>query len=82
MGSNNVGTNFYTVAGDTGVEVALTDSKGLALDCKATTANIPSGTSGYQIGCVLHNLTTGSLMVNTGTTSSCTFKSVSVAFGV
>lgn len=81
MASNKVGTNFYTPAGDTGVQVALTDSDGFAMDCKSTTANIPSAVSGYQIGCVLHNITTGSLMVNTGTTTSCTFKSISVVFG-
>lgn len=81
MASNKVGTNFYTTAGDSGVEVALTDSSGFAMDCKAATSAIPSAVSGYQVGCLLHNTTTGSLMVNTGTTSSCTFKSVSVVFG-
>lgn len=81
MGSNNVGTNYYTDTGDTGVQVALADASGLALDCKATTANIPSGKAGYQKGCLLHNLTSGSLMVNTGTTTSCTFISVSAVFG-
>ncbi len=82
MGSNLVGTNYYTPTGDTGVEVSLTDASGFALDCKATTANIPSAKAGYQTGCVLHNVTSGSLLVNTGTTASCTFVSVSVVFGV
>lgn len=82
MGSNKVGTNFYTTTGDTGVEVSLTDASGFALDCKAAAANIPSAKAGYQTGCVLHNVTSGSLMVNTGTTTSCTFVSVSMAFGV
>ncbi len=82
MGSNKVGTNYYTDTGDTGVQVSFSDAAGFALDCKATTANIPSAKAGYQVGCVLHNLTSGSLMVNTGTTASCTFVSVSQAFGV
>lgn len=82
MGSNSVGTNYYTDTGDTGVQVSLCDSAGFALDCKASTANIPSGKAGYQKGCILHNTTSGSAMVNTGTTASCTFVSMSMAFGV
>lgn len=82
MASNKSGTNFFTDNGDTGVQTSLTDGSGNAVLVKATTANVPSAKANYSVGCILVNLTTGSILVNTGTTSSCTFVSVSQVFGV
>ena len=83
MASNKVGTNLFTDTGDTGVLVNLTTSSGFAVMAIAdTTAHIPSAVDGYTKGCLLINSTTGSLMVNTGSQTSCTFVSVSNVFGV
>ncbi len=73
MANKGVGTNYFTDNGDTGVQTALIDSDGFATLVKSTTANIPSAKANYQIGCMLQNITTGSLLVNQGTTASCTF---------
>ncbi len=81
MASNKVGTNYFTQTGDTGVFAALTDTDGNVVLARASTANKPSSVAGYQIGCLLINITTGSLFVNTGTAASCTFVSVSNVFG-
>lgn len=77
MAANKAGTNLFTPNGDTGCETALTGSKDLAMLARVdTTAHIPSGVAGYQIGCILINLTTGSLLINQGTTTSCSFRDV------
>ena len=76
MATLGTGVNYYTDNGDTGVQTALIDEAGYALDVKSTTANIPSAKAGYQIGCVLHNITTGSILINQGSTTSCTFRDV------
>lgn len=76
MASNKVGTNFFTATGDTNVYVALADANGNALLGYAPSANMPSAVSGYSIGCILINTTSGSPYVNVGTASSCTFRVV------
>lgn len=76
MANKGVGTNYYTDNGDTGVQTSMIDGDGYALDVKCTTANIPSAKANYQIGCVLHNITTGSVFINQGTTASCSFRDV------
>jgi hypothetical protein len=77
MADRYVGTGYFTDNGDTGVQTALIDSDGYACFVKATTANIPSAKAGYQIGCYLMDLTTGSAFVNRGTAASCTFVDLS-----
>lgn len=69
------GTNLF--APDTAaVHIALTDESGNAILVKCATGDIPSSASGYAIGCMLVNTTTGTLYTNTGTASSCTFTAV------
>lgn len=76
MANRGVGTGYFTDNGDSGVQTALIDSDGYALFVKAATANIPSAKAGYQIGCHLADLTTGSFFLNRGTTASCSFVEV------
>lgn len=76
MASNKVGTNLSTGAGDTNVFISLTDNNGNAMLGFAPSANMPSAVSGYGIGCMLFNTTSGSPFVNVGTTTSCTFLAI------
>lgn len=78
MASNKVGTNLFTQTGDTNVYVALSDATGNAMLGYAPTANMPAAVSGYGIGCLLLNTTSGSAYVNIGTTTSSNFATVSV----
>lgn len=73
MASNKVGTNLSTGAGDTNVFVSLTDNSGNAIFGFCPSANMPSAVSGYAVGCMLLNTTSGSPYVNIGTAASCTF---------
>lgn len=57
---------------DTNVLVLLDDTNGANL-VSAPTANIPSGKKYYNKGCILINTTTGALLVNTGSVTSCSF---------
>ena len=70
------GTNYFSpeVAN---IKIALTDENDNATLVKCTTANIPSGTAGYAIGCILENTTTGNTFKNTGSATSCSFEDVS-----
>lgn len=77
MASNKVGTNLGNVTGDTNVIVSLTDVSGNAIFGYSPSANMPSSVSGYSIGCILVNTTTGSPYVNIGTATSCTFFTLS-----
>ena len=45
------------------------------LICKGTTA--PSAASGYAVGCLFINTTTGSLSSNLGSRTSCSFTAIS-----
>ncbi len=72
--ANKNGTNFFNDNGDTGVKTALTNDNGDAILTSATTANIPSAKTGYAVGCLLMNITTGSLFINQGSNTSCTFR--------
>ena len=74
--ANKNGTNFFIDNGDTGVKTALTDDNGDAVLVRSTTANIPSAKTGYAIGCLLMNVTSGSLFINQGSNTSCTFRDV------
>ncbi len=69
------GTNLFNTVG-TGLEVNLTNNAGDAVMVRSTTAAIPSAVAGYAIGCTLQNATTGSMFINRGTATSCTFKDV------
>lgn len=80
MANNQGGTNMAVPIG-TGIEGFFTNNAGNWILVRSTTSGIPSAQSGYATGCHLQNATTGSLMVNTGSETSCTFKSVSVVFG-
>jgi hypothetical protein len=55
------------------VSVALNDENGYAMLIKCTVGNIPSSVAGYAEGCVLIATDAGSLYMNTGSNSSCTF---------
>lgn len=41
--------------------------------CKCATGDIPSAVTGYAVGCLLTNTTSGVLYSNTGSVTSCTF---------
>ena len=69
------GTNM-AVSISTGLEGFLTNNAGNWILVRATTAGIPSSTAGYAIGCTLQNATTGSLFINQGTDTSCSFRDV------
>ena len=60
------------------MEVALTDDSGNAILVKCLVGDIPSGVPGYAIGCLLINISTGVLYINTGagTALSCAFATV------
>lgn len=66
-------TSFST---GTPVDKILQDDKGLLVLVRCATGDIPSAVAGYAIGCLLVDTTTGTLYINTGTASSCTFTAV------
>lgn len=70
-----VGTNMFNAVSST-VEVNFTNGAGDAVMARATTAGIPSSVAGYAVGCMLQNSTTGSMFINRGSATSCTFKDV------
>ena len=75
--ANKNGTTFLTENGDASVFTALTDESGNATMARcASTATIPSAKAGYAVGCLLTNATTGSLFINQGSTTSCSFQDV------
>ncbi len=79
--ANKSGTNFnapYT-NGDTGVTSIFTNDVGDAILVTSTAANVPSGKTGYGVGCILINSSTGSPYVNIGTTTSCSFLVIAVS---
>lgn len=69
------GTNM-AVPITTGIEGFFTNNAGDWILVRSTTSGIPSGTAGYAIGCTLQNATTGSLFINQGSATSCTFRDV------
>jgi len=71
-----LGTNHWTTTLGSNVEFANHDSAGNTTLCRCSTANIPSGASGYAIGCQLIDTTTGEEYTNIGTASSCSFSLV------
>lgn len=58
------------------IDKILVDDKGLVVLCRCATGDIPSGASGYSIGCLLINTTSGVHYYNSGTATSCTFSAV------
>ena len=74
--ANKNGTNFLVDNGDTNVKTAFTDANGDAIFVISPSANIPSAKTGYAIGCLLLNATSGSPFVNVGTNTSCSFMSI------
>ena len=75
--ANENGTNLLVDNGDASVQTALTNEVGDAIFARClTTATIPSAKAGYAIGCLLTNGTTGSLFINQGSATSCTFRDV------
>lgn len=65
------GTNFFTTK-TSAVDVALTDKNGNAALVRSTVANIPTN-AGYAVGCLLSATDSGSLYVNTGSTTVASF---------
>lgn len=75
--ANTSGTNLLTDNGDASVQTSLIDESGNAVMARcASTATIPSGKAGYAVGCLLTNGTTGTLFINQGSTTSCSFQDV------
>ncbi len=74
--ANNIGGTNQFVPISTGLEGAFTNNAGDWVFVRATTVAIPSATAGYAIGCTLQNATSGSLFINQGTTTSCSFRDV------
>ena len=75
--ANKNGTNFLTDNGDASVQTSLVNEVGDAVMARClTTATIPSAKAGYAVGCLLTNGTTGSLFINQGSTTSCSFQDV------
>ena len=68
---SNFGTNLF--AGNTGVQVALTDIDGNAVLSRGTVANLPSAVAGYAVSGVYQATDSGALYLNTGTVASATF---------
>lgn len=69
--ANSPGSNFFVPLGSNAV--AFTDESGNAVLVKGTTANLPSATSGYAVGCEFIATDTGTLYTNVGTATSCNF---------
>lgn len=76
--ANGSGTNLFVpyTNGDTNVTTCLTDASGNAVLVSAPSANVPAAKTGYAIGCILINSTSGSPYVNVGTTASCSFLAI------
>ena len=69
------GTSLCAPEFANGVTYILNDASGDALLVKCATGDIPSAVAGYAVGCLLINVTTGALYINTGagTKLSCAF---------
>jgi len=76
--ANGSGTNLFVpyTNGDTNVTTCLIDANGDAVLVSAPSANVPSAKTGYAVGCMLINSTSGSPFVNVGTKTSCTFLAI------
>lgn len=59
------------------IDTYFTNPAGQAVLIRCSTANTPSAKSGFAVGCLLMDTTTGILYCNTGTTSSCSFVKIS-----
>ncbi|MEI6532496.1 MAG: hypothetical protein WCO06_01510 [Candidatus Roizmanbacteria bacterium] len=68
-----IGTNYWTKAAGSNIEFAFHDGSGNSTKVRCATADIPSAATGYAIGCMLVDTTTGELYTNIGTATSCSF---------
>lgn len=66
-----VGELLWIGVSNGAVTVLARDASDNVLMCKGTSA--PSAASGYAVGCLFINTTTGIHAHNTGTTTSCSF---------
>lgn len=66
------GSNLFATKNTT-VDVALTDVSDNAILAKGT---VPSAVSGYAVGCIFIETSSGKVYQNTGTTASCTFNAI------
>lgn len=71
-------TNFSTGTGLT-VNPYFTNDAGQVRFATCTVANIPSAVAGYAVSCIIATSDTGSLYVNTGSATSCTFTKLDTA---
>lgn len=72
--ATGVGTNFGVLNGS--VYVEFTDISGNATRVRCATGDIPSAATGYAVGCLLTDTTTGLQYTNTGSATSCSFVEV------
>jgi uracil-DNA glycosylase len=61
---------------DANVLILLDDMNGANLVSCSATASIPSGKAGYNKGCILINSANGTIYVNGGSVTSCSFSQV------
>jgi len=67
------GTGIFTLIPGKSIYAGATDINGNYMWVYCAATYIPSGTSGYGVGCLLTDTTNGYLYINTGSSSSCSF---------
>lgn len=71
-----IGTNYWTDVNGSNIDFAFHDGSGNSTEVRCATGYIPSGATGYAVGCILTDTTTGEKYSNTGSATSCSFVKV------